>query len=196
MRSAVKFADSKTIRVVVSVTSVASPHGKKMKLAEDEVLVMEGIHCLNDKLTSSVPKDQKYKIYISALTVLNMDVYNRISTTDTRFIRRMVRDYQFRGYSAKDTIDIWPKVNNGELKNIFPFQETADSIFNTSLIYELGAFKNVAMKLLSAITPKDKQYAEAKRIMNMLKFFEPISADLIPSNSLIKEFLGGGDFRQ
>ena len=171
-------------------------NGKKMKLAEDEVLVMEGIHCLNDKLTSSVPKDQKYKIYISALTVLNMDVYNRISTTDTRFIRRMVRDYQFRGYSAKDTIDIWPKVNNGELKNIFPFQETADSIFNTSLIYELGAFKNVAMKLLSAITPKDKQYAEAKRIMNMLKFFEPISADLIPSNSLIKEFLGGGDFRQ
>ena len=171
-------------------------NGKKMKLAEDEVLVMEGIHCLNDKLTSSVPKEQKYKIYISALTVLNMDIYNRISTTDTRFIRRMVRDYQFRGYSAKDTIDIWPKVNNGELKNIFPFQETADSIFNTSLIYELGAFKNVAMKLLSAITPKDKQYAEAKRIMDMLKFFEPIPADLIPTNSLIKEFLGGGDFRQ
>lgn len=171
-------------------------NGNKMKLAKDEVLVMEGIHCLNDKLTSSVPKEQKYKIYISALTVLNMDIYNRISTTDTRFIRRMVRDYQFRGYSAKDTIDIWPKVNNGELKNIFPFQETADSIFNTSLIYELGAFKNIAMKLLSEITQEDKQYAEAKRIMNMLKFFEPIPAELIPTNSLIKEFLGGGDFRQ
>ena len=171
-------------------------NGHKMKLAEDEILVMEGIHCLNDRLTSSIPKEQKYKIYISALTVLNMDIYNRISTTDTRFIRRMVRDYQFRGYSAKDTIDVWPKVNNGELKNIFPFQESADSIFNTSLIYELGAFKNIAMKLLSEITPKDKQYAEAKRMMNMLKFFEPIPSELIPTNSLIKEFLGGGDFRQ
>lgn len=171
-------------------------NGNMMKLAEDEVLVMEGIHCLNDKLTNSVPKDQKYKIYISALTVLNMDIYNRISTTDTRFIRRMVRDYQFRGYSAKDTIDVWPKVNNGELKNIFPFQESADSIFNTSLIYELGAFKNIAMKLLSEITPEDTQYAEAKRMMNMLKFFEPIPVDIIPTNSLVKEFLGGGDFRQ
>ena len=171
-------------------------NGQKMKLAADEVLVMEGIHCLNDKLTSRIPKEQKYKIYISALTVLNMDIYNRISTTDTRFIRRMVRDYQFRGYSAKDTIDVWPKVNNGEVKNIFPFQESADSIFNTSLIYELGAFKNIAMKLLNEITPKDEQYAEAKRIMDMLKFFEPIPAELIPTNSLIKEFLGGGDFRQ
>lgn len=171
-------------------------NGKKMKLAEDEVLVMEGIHCLNDRLTSSIPKDQKYKIYISALTVLNMDRYNRISTTDTRLVRRMVRDYQFRGYSAKDTIDTWPKVNNGELQNIFPFQESADSIFNTSLIYELGALKEIAMKLLSEITPEDTQYAEAKKIMNMLRFFEPIPTELIPTNSLIKEFLGGGDFRQ
>ena len=171
-------------------------NGKTLKIAADEVLVMEGIHCLNDRLTSSVPKEQKYKIYISALTVLNMDIFNRISTTDTRFIRRMVRDYQFRGYSAKDTIDVWPKVNAGELQNIFPFQESADSIFNTSLIYELGAFKDIAMKLLSEITPADKQYAEAKRIMNMLRFFEQIPADIIPTNSLIKEFLGGGDFRQ
>jgi len=171
-------------------------NGKKMKLAEDEVLVMEGIHCLNDKLTSSISRDRKYKIYISALTVLNMDLYNRISTTDTRLVRRMVRDYQFRGYSAKDTINTWPKVNNGELKNIFPFQESADSIFNTSLIYELGALKNIAMKLLSEITPEEKEYAEAKRMIDMLKFFEPIPAELIPTNSLIKEFLGGGDFRQ
>ena len=171
-------------------------NGKKMKLAQDEVLVMEGIHCLNDKLTNKIPQEQKYKIYISALTVLNMDRYNRISTTDTRLVRRMVRDYQFRGYSAKDTIDAWPKVNRGEQQNIFPFQESADSIFNTSLIYELGALKNIAMPLLESITPEDKQYAEAKRIMNMLKFFEPISPELIPTNSLIKEFLGGGDFRQ
>ncbi len=171
-------------------------NGQKMKLAEDEILVMEGIHCLNDELTSKIPKEQKYKIYISALTVLNMDRYNRISTTDTRLVRRIVRDYQFRGYSAKNTIDTWPKVNNGEQKNIFPFQESADSIFNTSLIYELGALKNIASKLLEEITPQDKQYAEAKRILNMLKFFEPIPENLIPTNSLLKEFLGGGDFRQ
>jgi len=171
-------------------------NGKKMKLSEDEVLIMEGIHCLNDKLTSSIPKEQKYKIYISALTVLNMDIYNRISTTDTRLIRRMVRDHQFRGYSAKDTINSWPKVNKGEQQNIFPFQESADSIFNTSLIYELGALKNIAMRLLSEITPEDKEYAEAKRMMNILRFFEPIPESLIPTNSLIKEFLGGGDFRQ
>ncbi len=171
-------------------------NGKKMKLAEDEIIIMEGIHCLNDKLTSKIPAEQKYKIYISALTVLNMDRYNRISTTDTRLVRRMVRDYQFRGYSAKETIDAWPNVNEGEVKNIFPFQESADSIFNTSLIYELGALKNIAMKLLSEITPKDKEYAEAKRIKDLLRFFEPIPADLIPTNSLIKEFLGGGAFEQ
>ena len=171
-------------------------NGKKLKLAEDEVLVMEGIHCLNDKLTNRIPLEQKYKIYISALTVLNMDRYNRISTTDTRLVRRIVRDYQFRGYSAKETIKTWSKVNRGEQLNIFPFQESADSIFNTSLIYELGALKNIAMPLLENITPKDEQYAEARRIINMLKFFEPIDTELIPSKSLLKEFLGGGDFRQ
>ena len=171
-------------------------NGKKMRLAEDEVLIMEGIHCLNDQLTSKISKEQKYKIYISALTVLNMDSYNRISTTDTRLVRRMVRDYQFRGYSAKETISSWIKVNRGEQKNIFPFQEEADSVFNTSLIYELGALRDIAMKLLEEITPEDVQYAEARRIINMLKFFEPIPDDLIPTNSLIKEFLGGGDFRQ
>lgn len=113
-------------------------NGKKLKLESDQVLVIEGIHCLNDKLTSKIAKDQKYKIYISALTVLNMDRYNRISTTDTRLVRRIVRDYQFRGYDAKHTIASWHMVNNGEEKNIFPYQEEANSIFNTSLIYELG----------------------------------------------------------
>src|SRR5699024_3622391 len=100
--------------------------GKKLKLNENEVLVIEGIHCLNDKLTSQISKEEKYKVYISALTVLNMDRYNRISTTDTRLIRRIVRDYQFRGYTAKHTISTWHKVNEGEEKNIFPFQEEAD----------------------------------------------------------------------
>ena len=124
-----------------------------------------------------------------------MDRFNRISTTDTRLIRRMVRDYKFRGYSAKDTIQRWPTVNLGEQKNIFPFQESADSIFNTSLIYELGAFKNVAIPILEEIKPEEKEYAEAKRILNMLKYFEPIPEHLIPTNSLITEFLGGGDFK-
>lgn len=169
--------------------------GEMLKLEEDEVLVIEGIHCLNDKLTSSIPRGQKYKIYISALTVLNMDYYNRISTTDTRLIRRIVRDNQFRGYSAKDTIKTWGLVNKGEQKNIFPFQESSDSIFNTSLIYELSAFKDVVIPLLEEIKPEDDEYPEARRLCEMLKYFEPIPNEMIPTNSLIKEFLGGGDFR-
>ena len=169
-------------------------NGKKMKLADDEVLVIEGIHCLNDKLTSSIPKEQKYKIYISALTVLNMDRFNRISTTDTRLVRRIVRDYQFRGYSAKHTISAWNSVNRGEEKNIFPFQEDANCIFNTSLIYELAALKEIAMKLLEEIDEESIEHAEATRIMNILKYFEPIKSEKIPNNSLLKEFLGGGSF--
>ena len=167
-------------------------NGKKLKLQSDEVLVIEGIHCLNDKLTSKIPKEQKYKIYISALTVLNMDDYNRISTTDTRLIRRIVRDFQFRGYDAKHTISNWNMVNIGEEKNIFPYQEEADSIFNTSLIYELGALKTIVMPLLEAISKDEPEYAEARRLINTLKYFEEIPQQYVPSNSLLKEFLGGG----
>ena len=170
-------------------------NGNKIKMQKDDVLVIEGIHCLNDKLTGKIPHDQKYKIYISALTVLNMDAFNRISTTDTRLIRRIVRDNQFRGYSAKETISTWDNVNRGEEKNIFPFQEDADSIFNTSLIYELGVLKNEAMPLLEQIKNSEPEYAEAQRLLEILRYFEPISKDLVPSNSLLKEFLGGGDFK-
>ena len=170
-------------------------NGKKLKLEKDEVLVIEGIHCLNDKLTSKIPAEQKYKIYISALTVLNLDRFNRISTTDTRLIRRIVRDYQFRGYSAKHTIASWNKVNEGEKKNIFPFQEESNFIFNTSLVYEIGALKPIIMPLLKEITKEDPEYAEAFRIMNMLKYFEEIPKEYVPNNSLLKEFLGGGDFK-
>ena len=169
-------------------------NGKKMKLADDEILVIEGIHCLNDKLTSQISKDQKYKIYISALTVLNMDRYNRISTTDTRLVRRIVRDYQFRGYSALHTLNTWHKVTEGEEKNIFPYQESANTIFNTSLIYELNALKPIAMPLLEAITDEYKEYAEAQRLINILKYFKVIPKDYVPNNSLLKEFLGGGTF--
>ena len=170
-------------------------NGKKLKLEQDEILVIEGIHCLNDKLTSRIDKEQKYKIYISALTVLNMDRYNRISTTDTRLIRRIVRDYQFRGYDAKHTIKSWNMVNKGEEKNIFPYQEESDSIFNTSLIYELSALKTLAVPLLEEIKQSEAEYAEARRLINILKYFEPIPQNMIPTNSLLKEFLGGGDFK-
>ena len=170
-------------------------NGKKLKLNDDEVLVIEGIHCLNDKLTERIPQEQKYKIYISALTVLNMDHYNRISTTDTRLVRRIVRDNQFRGYSAAQTIATWNNVNRGEERNIFPFQESADSIFNTSLIYELGVLKTEVEPLLESITNDLPQYAEAQRLLEILRYFEPISKDIVPSHSLVKEFLGGGDFK-
>ena len=170
-------------------------NGNKIKLGKDDVLVIEGIHCLNDKLTAKISKDQKYKIYISALTVLNMDAFNRISTTDTRLIRRMARDSKFRGYTAQNTISSWPNVNKGEEKNIFPFQEEADSIFNTSLIYELGVLKDDVMPLLEKITPEEKEYAEAQRLLEILRYFQSIPKDMVPSNSLLREFLGGGDFK-
>ena len=168
--------------------------GKTMHLDEDEILVIEGIHCLNDKLTELIPKEQKYKVYISDLTVLNMDRLNRISTTDTRLVRRIVRDYQFRNYSAKHTLDTWPKVNRGEEKNIFPYQEQANSIFNTSLIYELAALKDIAIPLLEEIKQSEPEYAEAKRLIEILRYFKSIPASIIPNNSLLKEFLGGGYF--
>ena len=168
--------------------------GKTMHLAEDEILVIEGIHCLNDKLTSQISRNQKYKIYISALTVLSMDRLNRISTTDSRLIRRIVRDYKFRNYSAEHTLQTWAKVNRGEEKNIFPYQEEADSIFNTSLIYELAALKDIAMPLLEKISKDKKEHAEVVRLIDMLKYFEPIPSEYIPANSLLKEFLGGGYF--
>ena len=170
-------------------------NGTKLKLEENEVLVIEGIHCLNDKLTSSIPKEQKFKIYISALTVLNMDRYTKISSSDVRLIRRIVRDYQFRGYSAKHTIDGWASVTKGEVENIFPFQEEADVIFNTSLIYELGVLKGIATPMLKEITKDEKEYAEAGRLLEILKYIRSIPASEVPTNSLLKEFVGGGDFK-
>lgn len=169
--------------------------GNKMKLAEDEILVMEGIHCLNDELTYLIPKEQKYKIYISALTVLNIDYYNRISTTDTRLIRRMVRDYKFRGYDAIHTLERWPSVNNGEEKNIFYFQEEADVMFNSSLIYELSVLKKYAIPLLEKIERTSPLYSEAKRLISMLSYFESIPDEVVPANSLLREFIGGSIFK-
>ena len=168
--------------------------GNKMKLEKNEILIMEGIHCLNDELTYLIPKENKFKIYISALTVLNIDYYNRISTTDTRLIRRIVRDHQFRGYSAEHTLKMWPSVNKGEIENIFRFQEEADSMFNSSLIYELSVLKTFAMPLLKEIKEDSPVFSEAKRLYSMLSYFEPINKNQVPQNSLLREFIGGSIF--
>ena len=168
--------------------------GNKMKLESDEVLVMEGIHCLNDALTPLIPKEQKYKIYISALTVLNIDYYNRISTTDTRVIRRTTRDSKFRGYTAKNTLEAWPSVSAGEELNIFPYQEEADAMFNSSLIYEINALRTYALPLFEKIKRDDEVYSEAKRLCEFLKYFEPIDLNYIPKNSILQEFLGDSIF--
>ena len=175
-------------------TGTKSFTGEKIKMKNNEVLVIEGIHCLNDKLTSSIPLEQKYKIYISALTVLNIDYYNRISTTDTRLIRRLVRDYNFRGYEALHTLQNWDMVNRGEENNIFPFQEQADSMFNTSLIYEISVLKKYAMPLLKAIDNTHPEYSEAKSLYELLKYFDDIGDEYIPKNSLLREFIGGSIF--
>ncbi len=168
--------------------------GNKMKLDQDEILIMEGIHCLNDELTYLISKEFKYKIYISALTVLNIDYYNRISTTDTRLIRRIVRDYKFRGYNAKHTLEMWTSVNRGEVNNIFKFQEEADVMFNSSLIYELSVLKKYAIPLLKQIDSASPLYSEAKRLLAMLSYFEDIKDEAVPTQSLLREFIGGSIF--
>jgi len=170
--------------------------GNTMKLADGEVLIMEGIHCLNDELTYLIPKDQKYKIYISALTVLNIDYYNRISTTDTRLIRRIVRDNQFRGYDAEHTLAMWSSVNRGEVNNIFKFQEEADAMFNSSLIYELGVLKKYAIPLLKEIKNDNPLYSEAKKLIAMLSYFEDIPDEAVLKHSLLREFIGGSIFKE
>lgn len=170
--------------------------GTTMKMGKEDILVIEGIHCLNDRLTSKIPQDEKVKIYISDLTVLNIDYFNRISTTDTRLIRRIVRDYNFRGYDALTTLKTWYSVNRGEEKNIYPFQEYADYMFNSSLIYELAVFKKYAVPLLKEIDNTHKEYGEAQRIIKLLEYFDDIPDDDIPNTSLLREFIGGSIYHK
>lgn len=168
--------------------------GDYRQLGEEDILVIEGIHGLNDKLSYTLPRESKFKIYISALTQLNIDEHNRISTTDGRLIRRMVRDARTRGTSAANTIAMWPSVRRGEDQYIFPFQEEADVMFNSALIYELAALKPYAESILFGI-PKDiPEYVEAKRILKFLDYFIGINTEEIPKNSLIREFVGGSIF--
>ncbi len=168
--------------------------GNKKKLGPDDILVLEGIHGLNDKLSYSLPNESKYKIYISALTSLNVDEHNRIPTTDGRLLRRMVRDARTRGASAQRTIQMWPSVRRGEEENIFPFQESADAFFNSALIYELAVLKQFAEPLLFSIEPEEPEYHEAKRLLKFLEYFLGVSSEHLPNNSIVREFAGGSCF--
>lgn len=170
-------------------------NGQTKKLGEHDVLVIEGIHCLNDALTYDLPKENKFKIYISALTQLNIDEHNRIPTTDGRLLRRMVRDARTRGTNAKETIAMWPSVRKGEEENIFPYQEEADVMFNSALIYELAVLKQYAEPVLFGIGKDCEEYIEAKRLLKFLDYFVGIGSEHVPANSLLKEFIGGGCFK-
>ncbi len=167
-------------------------NGNFLTLGEGDVLVIEGIHCLNDQFTHALPKESKYKIYISCLTTLNIDDHNRIPTTDARLLRRIERDARTRGYSAQATIKMWPSVRRGEENNIFPFQDSADMVFNSALLYETSLLKPYVQPLLFGVPRDSEEYIEAKRLLKFLNYFLPIPADNIPKTSLMREFIGGG----
>ena len=168
--------------------------GNYKQLAADDILVIEGIHGLNDKMSYALPEESKFKIYISALTTLNVDNHNRISTTDGRLLRRMVRDARTRGASAQRTIEMWPSVRRGEEENIFPFQEGADAMFNSALIYELAVLKPFAEPLLFQIPKEAPEYYEAKRLLKFLDYFLSVPSESLPNNSICREFVGGSCF--
>ncbi|MEY7999257.1 nucleoside kinase [Clostridium sp. Mt-5] len=168
--------------------------GKRVKLPCNGVIVIEGIHGLNEVLTSAIPRKNKFKIYISALTQLNVDNHNRIATTDVRIIRRIVRDYHFRGYSGEDTLKMWPSIKRGEEKNIFVFQENADVMFNSTLVYELCVLKNYALEELEKIKSSSPVYYESLRLRSFLHFFKEVDKKFVPRNSILREFMGGNEF--
>lgn len=170
-------------------------HGNYKQLGPDDILVLEGIHGLNDKMSYALPKESKYKIYISALTNINVDDHNRIPTTDGRLLRRMVRDARTRGADARRTIEMWPSVRRGEEENIFPFQEDADAMFNSVLIYELAVLKQFAEPLLFQISKDAPEYYEAKRLLKFLDYFLSVPSESLPNNSICREFVGGSCFK-
>lgn len=176
------------------ITGKREYNGRTMKFGKDDILVIEGIHGLNDKFSYSLSKESKYKIYISALTQLNIDEHNRIPSTDGRLIRRMVRDARNRGTSAKETIARWQSVRNGEESYIFPYQEEADVMFNSALIYELAVLKQYAEPILFGISHDEPEYIEAKRLLKFLDYFLGVDSRNIPNNSLLREFIGGSCF--
>ena len=169
--------------------------GKKLKLRENSILVIEGIHALNPELTEFIDDKYKYRVYVSVLTYISLDNHNWIPTTDNRLLRRIIRDYRFRGYSAEDTINRWPSVRRGEDKWIFPYQENADAMFNSAMLYELAALRKYAEPILAQVPESNKANAEAYRLLRFLRYFNYIPTEELPGTSLLREFLGGGSFK-
>ena len=176
-------------------TGTRKSSGKMLRMTGRELLVIEGIHGLNDRLTPRIPKEQKFKVYLSALTQINLDDHNRVSTTDNRLLRRMVRDYNFRGHSAMATLQMWPSVGRGERQHIFPFQNSADVAFNSALDYELGVLKIFAEPLLRTVKPTSEEYSEARRLESFLDNFSPIPSTFVPKDSILREFIGESEFK-
>ena len=175
-------------------TGKSEKSGKRLKMNDDEVLVVEGIHALNPELTAQIPEEQKFRVYASALTTVLLDDHNYIPTTDNRLLRRIIRDYKYRGVSAAETIRRWPSVRAGENKWIFPYQENADAMFNTALLFELAVIKNQAEPLLSQVPENCEEHAEAYRLLKFLRYFSPVPDRQLPPPSLLREFLGGSSF--
>jgi len=175
-------------------TGTSQMSGRRLKLEGNEVLVIEGIHALNPELTASVPQEQIFRVYASALTTIRLDAHNYIPTTDNRLLRRIIRDYKYRGVSAEDTIRRWPSVRKGENRWIFPFQENADAMFNTAMLFELAVIKSQAEPLLEQVPENCDEHAEAYRLLKFLHYIKPIPETQIPPTSLLREFLGGSSF--
>ena len=169
--------------------------GDTLKLDADQILILEGIHGLNPRLTETLPEEHKYKIYISALGQFNLDRHNRISTTDNRLLRRMVRDHNFRGHSALTTLQMWPSVRNGEKTWIFPNQQHADIAFNSALDYELSVLKPLAEPLLAEVKPSEPEYATARRLQEFLGYFVGAPEDAVPASSILREYIGNSSFQ-
>ncbi len=176
-------------------TGKSIPNFRPLRLEDDQILIVEGIHALNERLTESIPDCNKFKIYISALTQLSIDDHNRISTTDTRILRRMIRDKKYRNYTASETLMRFASVIKGEQKHIYPFHESADIMFNSALVYELALLKDFAVPILEMIHEEDEAFSEAQRLLKFLELFQSVPASEIPPTSLLREFIGGSSFK-
>jgi uridine kinase len=176
-------------------TGKSEASGVKLKMGDHNVLVMEGIHALNPELTAKIPEEYKFRVYASALTSILLDDHNYIPTTDNRLLRRIIRDNKYRGVSAQQTIQRWPSVRAGESKWIFPYQENADEMINTALLFEIAVIKTQAEPLLQQVPENCEEYSEAYRLLKFLRYFKPVSYRDIPPTSLLREFLGGSSFK-
>ncbi len=176
-------------------TGLSERSGRRLKLGKDDILVVEGIHALNPELTSQVPDCRIFRVYASALTTILIDAHNYVPTTDNRLLRRIIRDYKYRGVSARETIRRWPSVREGEKRWIFPYQENADAMFNTAMLFELAVIKSQAEPLLELVPENCEEYSEACRLLKFLKYFRPIPYKTVPQTSLLREFLGGSSFK-